>query len=67
MTFMLNHGNCYYNVMPFDLKNVGATYRRLIEVVFSDQIGRNLEVYMDYMIVKTIEGRIHAASLKDDL
>lgn len=34
-TFMLNHGNYYYNVMPFDLKNVGATYQFLMDVIFA--------------------------------
>lgn len=37
--FMLNHGNYYYNVIPFRLKNDGATYQRLMDVVFPYQIG----------------------------
>lgn len=53
-TFMSNHGNYYYNVMPFILKNIGTTYQQFMDVVFSHQIGRNLEVYVDDMIVKTI-------------
>lgn len=56
--FMSNHGN-YYNVMPFGLKNVGSTYQKLMDVVFSYQIRRNLEVYVNDMIVKTIKGHIH--------
>ena len=38
--------------MPFGLKNAGATYQRLINRMFSHQIGRNVEVYVDNMLVK---------------
>jgi len=38
--------------MPFELKNVGATYQRLMNNIFKDHIGRNIEVYIDDMIVK---------------
>lgn len=51
--------------MPFSLKKVGATYQRLMDVVFSHQIEKNLEVYVDSMIVNIIEGRSHAAHLED--
>lgn len=40
--------------MTFGLKNVGAIYQGLIDVVFSHKIWLNLEVYIDDMIVKTI-------------
>ena len=39
--------------MPFDLKNVGATYQRLVNHMFSPQIGRNVEVYVDDMLMKS--------------
>ena len=35
--------------MPFGLKNTGATYQRLVNKMFHDQIGRNVEVYVDEM------------------
>lgn len=54
-TFMSNHGKYYCNGIPFKLKNPRATYQRVIDVVFSKEIGRNLEVYIDDMIVKTSE------------
>ncbi|XP_076897377.1 uncharacterized protein LOC143550648 [Bidens hawaiensis] len=41
--------------MPFGLKNVGATYQRLMDQAFKDQIGRNLEEYMDDLVIKSIE------------
>lgn len=64
---MSNHGNYYYNVMYFGLKNVGFTYHTFMDVVLSKQIGCNLEVYIDDMIVKTLEGKSHAINLEDIL
>ena len=54
-SFMSNHDNYYYNFIPFSLKNDGITYQRLVDIVFSNQIGQNVEVYVDDMIVKTTE------------
>ena len=42
--------------MPFGLINAGATYQRMMNKVFADQLGRNMEVYVDDMIVKLISG-----------
>lgn len=39
--------------MPFGLKNVGATYQRLLNKMFVQQIGRNVEIYIDNMLVKS--------------
>src|SRR5436190_11323966 len=39
--------------MPFGLKNAGATYQRLVNKIFKHQIGRNIEVYVDDMLVKS--------------
>ena len=39
--------------MPFELKNARATYQRLVNQMFSKQIGWNLEVYVDEMLVKS--------------
>ncbi|GKD07373.1 reverse transcriptase domain-containing protein [Tanacetum coccineum] len=38
--------------MPFGLRNAGATYQRLVDRAFHGQIGRNLEVYMDDLVIK---------------
>jgi hypothetical protein len=66
-TFMKNTCNYFYNVMPFGLKNAGATYQRLMDRVFSQQIGRNLEVYIDDMVVKTPEEGDHGKDLAEIL
>jgi len=42
-----------YTVMLFGLKNVGATFQRMVDKVFRDLIARTMEVYVDHM-VKTV-------------
>lgn len=65
-TFMSNHGNYYYyNVIPFGLKKVGTTYHRLMDAMFSHQIGKNLDVYVDDMIVKTTKRLNHVVDLEN--
>ncbi|GJV31106.1 reverse transcriptase domain-containing protein [Tanacetum coccineum] len=39
--------------MPFGLKNAGATYQRLVDKAFQKQIGRNLEVYVNDLVIKS--------------
>ena len=51
--------------MPFKLKNVGATYQRLVNQMFRKQIGRNMEVYVDDMLVKSKEEGSHLDDLKE--
>ncbi|KAL0416891.1 UNVERIFIED_CONTAM: Retrovirus-related Pol polyprotein from transposon gypsy [Sesamum latifolium] len=46
-----------YNVMPFGLKNTGATYQRLVNVMFNDLIRDTMEVYVDDMLMKTRKER----------
>ncbi|CAJ2637852.1 unnamed protein product [Trifolium pratense] len=62
--FMTESGNYCYNVMPFGLKNAGATYQRMMNKVFNNEIGDMLEVYMDDMIVKSEKEVDHTAHLK---
>ena len=51
--------------MPFGLKNAGATYQRLVNKIFQDQIGRNMEVYVDDMLVKSKEEVDHIKDLRE--
>lgn len=53
--------------MFFCLKNPDATYQWLMNDLFAHQIGQNLEVYIDDVIVKTIEGNNHTKDFEDVL
>ncbi|CAL1401528.1 unnamed protein product [Linum trigynum] len=52
-TFMTHMGNFCYTVMLFGLKNAGATYHRMIDAVFKNQLGRNMEAYVDDVLVNS--------------
>ena len=52
-----------YKVMPFGLKNAGATCQRLVNHMFHLQIGQNVEVYMDDMLVKSLDVKEHLNDL----
>ena len=54
-----------YRVMPFGLKNAGATYQRLMNRMFAPQIGRNVQVYVDDMLVKSLREEDHLKDLKE--
>ena len=51
--------------MPFGLKNAGATYQRLVNLMFQKQIGNNMEVYVDDMLVKSKKARGHVKDLEE--
>nr|GEV65783.1 reverse transcriptase domain-containing protein [Tanacetum cinerariifolium] len=51
--FYTDQGTYCYTKMPFGLKNAGSTYQRLVESTFQCQIRRNLEAYMDDMVIKS--------------
>ena len=63
-SFITPHGLYYYNVMPFGLKNVGATYQRLVTKMFRSLLGSIMEVYIDDMLVKSKQCPDHAAHLQ---
>ena len=63
--FIMSQELYCYKVMPFGLKNAGATYQRLVNKMFSKQIGRNMEVYVDDMLVKSKEELAHLDDLKE--
>ena len=64
-TFITSQGLYCYKVMPFGLKNAGATYQRLVNKMFNKQISRNMEVYVDDMLVKSKEELAHLDDLKE--
>ena len=51
--------------MPFGLKNAGTTYQRLVNHMFRPQIGQNVEVYVDDMLVKSLDEEKHLDDLQE--
>ncbi|CAL2237121.1 unnamed protein product [Prunus armeniaca] len=62
-SFITDHGLCCYKVMPFGLKNTGATYQRLVNSIFAPLIGHTMEVYVDDMLVKSRTADKHIPNL----
>ena len=63
--FITSQGFYCYQVMPFGLNNAGATYQRLVNKMFSKQIERNMEVYMDNMLIKSKDKPAYLDNLKE--
>ena len=63
-SFITLHGLFCYNVMPFGLKNVGATYQRLVTKMFRPLLEKTMEVYIDVMLVKSKESPDHTMHLQ---
>lgn len=55
----------YYKVMSFGLQNAGVTYQRMENKMFSTQIGRNMEIYVDDMLVKSRTADQHVSDLSE--
>ena len=51
--FVTPIGNYHYKVMPFGLKNAGSTYQRMMTRMFESQLGKNIKIYIDDMVVKS--------------
>ena len=51
--FVTPTGNYHYKVMLFGLKNAGSTYQRIMTRMFEPQLGKNIEIYIDKMVVKS--------------
>ena len=64
-SFVTSQGLFCYKVMPFGLKNAGATYQRLMNKMFAHQIGRNVQVYVDDMLVKSLRKDDHLDDLRE--
>ena len=63
--FTTSQGLYCYKAMPFGLKNAGATYQRLVNKMFNKQIGRNMKVYVDDMLVKSKVELAHLDDLRE--
>ncbi|XP_070023418.1 uncharacterized protein [Nicotiana sylvestris] len=53
-----------YKVMPFGLKNIGATYQRAMQNIFDDLLHKNVECYVDDLVVKSREKGDHMKGLR---
>ncbi|XP_074560659.1 uncharacterized protein LOC141816830 [Curcuma longa] len=65
VSFITADGTFCYTVMPFGLKNAGATYQRLMDKIFRHQQGRNIEVYVDDILVKSERGSSLIADVEE--
>ena len=63
MSFITENGTYFYQVIPFGLKNTGATYQRMVNKVFKEFWGDTMEAYVDNMIVKSQEKESHVKKL----
>ncbi|XP_073019399.1 uncharacterized protein [Primulina eburnea] len=57
-------GTFEWLVMPFGLKNAGATYQRAMNSIFHDMIGHHIEVYKDDIVVKSKQAADHIEHLR---
>ena len=64
-TFVTPTWNYHYKVMPFDLKNAGSTYQRMMIRMFEPQLGKNIEIYIDDMVVKSKLESEHVNDLRN--
>ncbi|PKA48595.1 RNA-directed DNA polymerase like [Apostasia shenzhenica] len=67
ISFITDHGTFCYTVLPFDLKNTGATYQRMINTIFRRQTGCNMEAYVDDLLIKSQSGVDHLEVLRETL
>ena len=63
--FIMPHGLYCYKVMPFRLKNAGATYQKLMTKIFKPLVGRTVEVYIDDIVVKSKTREEHVLHLQE--
>ena len=63
-SFVTSQGLFCYNVMSFGLTNAGETYQILMNKMFVHQIGRNVQVYVDDMLVKSLHEEDHLSDLR---
>ena len=64
-SFITSQGLFCYKVISFSLKNAGVTYQRLVNHMFRPEIGRNMKVYVDDILVKSIDEEKHLDDLQE--
>ena len=57
--------NYHYKVMPFRLKNAGSTYQKIMTRMFKPQHSKNIEIYIDDMVVKSKVESEHVNDLEN--
>uniref|UniRef100_A0A2N9ID02 Integrase catalytic domain-containing protein n=1 Tax=Fagus sylvatica TaxID=28930 RepID=A0A2N9ID02_FAGSY len=65
--FITPKGVYCYRVMPFGLKNAGATYQRMVTGMFGHLIGNTVEAYIDDMLIKSKKKTSHVEDLREVL
>ena len=63
--FVTSTGNYHYKVMPFDLKNTGSIYQRMMTKMFESQLGKIIEFYINDMVVKSKVVSEHMGDLRN--
>ena len=63
--FITHRGVFAYRVVPFGLLNAGATFQKMMDTIFEPQIGRNMQIYVDDMIVKSLKAEDHINDLRE--
>ena len=64
IAFVTPIGNYHYKVMPFNLKNVESIYQRMMTRMFESQLGKNIEIYINDMVVKSKMVSEHLGDLR---
>jgi len=64
MSFWTPLGVFCYTVMPFNLKNTGATYQRVMSIIFHDHLQKTVEWYVDDIAIKSREKNNHLYDLR---
>ena len=57
--------NYHYKVIPFRLKNAGSTYQKMMTRMFKPQRSKNIEIYIDDMVVKSKVESEHVNDLEN--
>lgn len=65
IAFATPWGTFYYNMMSFGLKNTGTTYQWAMTVIFHDLIHKNLEDYVDDILIKSLNALDHLSHLEE--